>query len=396
MRSVEEELKALHAASLHRSLRTLESPQQPRGQLDGRTLINFSSNDYLGLANAPEVKEALIRGVERWGAGAGASRLVCGTQSPHRALEEALAAFKGTQAALTFSSGYAAAVGTLTALLREGDVVILDKLCHASLIDGARLSGATLRVYPHNNLDRLEHLLQWARKQVSPEGRILAVTESIFSMDGDRSPLREIASFKGQYGALLMVDEAHAFGICGSQGRGLADELGVAGAVDIHMGTLSKAAGLHGGYICSSAALIDLLINRARSFIYSTAPPPAVAAAACEVITQLLPGECGESRRRILWRHLARFAERMNGRIDPPRSAIIPVIIGDEAEAVECSARLLENGFLIPAIRYPTVARGSARLRVTMTAAHEPGDVDALADELLRSMEVLSRADSSS
>jgi 8-amino-7-oxononanoate synthase len=386
MRSIEEELAALHAAALHRSLRILESPQQPHGEVSGRPLRLFSSNDYLGLATAPEVKEALIRGVERWGAGAGASRLVCGTQSPHHALEEALAAFKGTAAALTFSSGYAAAVGTLTSLLGRNDVVILDKLCHASLIDGARLSGATLRIFPHNNLDRLEHLLLWAHSHIPANGRVLAVTESIFSMDGDRAPLREIVALKERHGALLMVDEAHAFGICGTGGRGLADELGVSAAVDIHMGTLSKAAGLHGGYICGSAALIDLLINRARSFIYSTAPPPAVAAAACEVVSRVLPGECGESRREKLWRHVAHLTERMSGRIPASRSAIIPVIIGDEAKAMACSARLLANGFLIPAIRYPTVARGSARLRVTMTAAHETSDVDALVEVLWQSI----------
>jgi 8-amino-7-oxononanoate synthase len=386
MRSIEEELETLRSASLHRSLRTLAGPQQPHGELDGRNVRIFSSNDYLGFASSPQVREALIRGVERWGAGAGSSRLVCGTQSPHRDLEEALAAFKGTAAALTFSSGYAAATGTLTALLCQGDVVILDKLCHASLIDGARLSGATIRVFPHNNLERLEHLLKWARGHVSPEGRILVATESIFSMDGDRAPLGEIVTLKERHGATLMVDEAHAMGICGSQGRGLADELGVAANVDIHMGTLSKAAGLHGGYVCGSAALVDLLINRARSFIYSTAPPPAVAAAACEVITHLLPGEDGEARRTLLWRHLSRFAQRMGERIHAPQSAIIPVIVGGEAEAMQLSARLLEEGFLIPAIRYPTVARGSARLRVTLSAAHDDEDVEALAVALTNLM----------
>jgi 8-amino-7-oxononanoate synthase len=383
MRAIEEELKALHAAALHRTLRTLESPQQPRGKMGGKVLRNFSSNDYLGFASAPEVKEALILGVERWGAGSGASRLVCGTQSPHHELESALAALKGTQAALTFSSGYAAAVGTLTALLRPDDVVIMDKLCHASLIDGARLSGATLRVFPHNNVGRLEHLLQWTRGRAPAECRVMVVTESVFSMDGHRAPLREIVELKERYGAMLMLDEAHAFGICGAGGRGLADELGVAAAVDIHMGTLSKAAGLHGGYICGSAALIDLLINRARSFIYSTAPPPAVAAAACEVVSHLLPGEFGESRRQKLWNMLVHFTESLRGRVEKPSSAIIPVIIGDETAAMECSARLLTDGFLIPAIRYPTVARGSARLRITLSAVHEPADVEALAEALL-------------
>ena len=383
MRTFADELATLRTISLFRSLRTIEGPQQPRVTTGGHTLRNFSSTAYLGLASSPEVKDVRIRGVEKWGAGSGASRLVCGTQSPHLELEAALAAFKSTEAALTFSSGYAAATGTLSALLQRGDAVILDKLCHASLIDGARLSGATLRVYPHNNMDRLAHLLEWARETVKPDARIMVVTESIFSMDGDRADLPAIAAIKEEHGALLLLDEAHAFGITGAGGRGLADETGMAPRVDIHMGTLSKAAGLHGGYVCGSRALIDLLINRARSFIYSTAPPPAIAATAGYVVQHLLPGECGESRRAKLHSLLALFAEKMK-MPNAPQSAIIPVIIGGEQAAVDCSARLLESGFLIPAIRYPTVPRGSARLRVTLTAAHEPEDVMALAEALGR------------
>jgi 8-amino-7-oxononanoate synthase len=376
MRTFEDELQALRAASLLRSLRHLEGPQQPRVSVDGRAVVNFSSNDYLGLASSPEVKEALIRGVETWGAGSGASRLVCGTQSPHTALEEALASYKQTEAALTFSSGYAAALGTLTALLGSEDAVIMDKLCHASLIDGARLSGATLRVYPHNRTDRLADLLKGTRAKASAKARVLVVTESIFSMDGDRAPLEEIAALASEYGALLMVDEAHAFGICGAGGRGLADECGI--VPDIHMGTLSKAAGLHGGYICGSRSLIDLLINRARSFIYSTAPPPAVAAAACAVVRDILPGPDGDARRARLWQNVHLFTERAG--VPAPQSAIVPVIVGGEEETMQRSAALLDAGFLIPAIRYPTVARGSARLRVTLTAAHERADVEGLAD----------------
>jgi 8-amino-7-oxononanoate synthase len=376
MRTFEEELHALREASLFRTLRRVNGPQQPRVDVDGRAVINFSSNDYLGLASSPEVKEALIRGVEQWGAGSGASRLVCGTQSPHTALEESLAAFKRTDAALTFSSGYAAAVGALTALLGPEDTVILDKLCHASLIDGARLSGAMLRVFPHNRTDRLAELLAKTRAKAPAQARVLVATESIFSMDGDRAPLAEIAALTQQHGALLMVDEAHAFGLCGAQGRGLADEAGI--LPDIHMGTLSKAVGLHGGYICGSRALIDLLINRARSFIYSTAPPPAVAAAACEVVRNNLPGPAGDARRARLRQLLARFCAGMNGAVPEPQSAIVPLIIGGESEALQRSAALLEAGFLIPAIRYPTVARGTARLRLTFSAAHEDGDVDEL------------------
>ena len=383
MRTFDDELQELRAASLHRTLRHVNGPQQPRVCVDGRDVLNFSSNDYLGLASSPEVKEALIRGVEKWGAGSGASRLVCGTQSPHAALEEALASCKGTEAALTFSSGYAAAVGTLTALLGKDDTIILDKLCHASLIDGARLcaaSGATMRIFPHNHTARLAEILARVRAKAPAQARVLVVTESIFSMDGDRAPLAEIAALAQAHGALLMVDEAHAFGICGARGRGLAEESGV--QPDIHMGTLSKAAGLHGGFICGTRALIDLLINRARSFIYSTAPPPSVAAAAGVVVRDILPGPDGKERRAKLWRLLAHFAQRMDDAVAAPQSAIVPVIIGDEAAAMQRSAELLEAGFLIPAIRYPTVARGAARLRVTLTAAHEAADVDALAAQL--------------
>lgn len=384
MRPFDEELNRIRDAALFRSLRTLDSPQHAVVDSGGQPLRNFSSNDYLGYAADPEVKAALIRGVERWGAGAGASRLICGSLGPHAALEEALAAFKGTEAALTFSSGYAAATGTLTALAGRGDVIILDKLCHASLIDGARSSGATIRVFPHNHLDRLEHLLRWAAAETGAQGRVIVVTESVFSMDGDCAPLREIAALKDRYGALLMVDEAHAFGTTGRDGRGLADALGVAEQVDIHMGTLSKAAGLHGGTICGSRKMVDLLINAARSFIYSTAPPPAVAAAATTVITELLPGPSGAEKRRLLSERIAAFAALMGDRIAPPQSAIVPVIIGSEAAALERSAAMLAQGFLIPAIRYPTVARGSARLRVTFTAAHSAADVAALAAALLQ------------
>lgn len=375
MRTFEEELESIRAASLLRSLRTVETPQQPRSRVDGLDLLNFSSNDYLGLAASAPVMEALHEGIRRWGAGSGASRLVCGTQGPHTGLEEALAAFKKTEAALTFSSGYAAALGTLTALLDKEDTVIVDKLCHASLIDGARLSGALLRAFPHNNTERLKALLQSVRAKAPAKSRILVITESVFSMDGDRAPLREVATLAKDYGALLMVDEAHALGVLGPGGRGLAAELGV--APDIHMGTLSKAAGLHGGFIAGSQALIDLLINRARSFIYSTAPPPCIAAAAEYVVREILTGTEGEARRATLQQRIADFAAELGG--ITPQSAIVPVILGSEKAALAAGAELMSAGFLVPAIRYPTVARGAARLRITFSASHRGEDVRALA-----------------
>ena len=262
----------------------------------------------------------------------------------------------------------------------EGDRLILaDKLCHASLIDGARLSGAVMRVFPHNDTERLGELLQNVRAKSPPKSRVIVVTESVFSMDGDRAPLREIAALAAGHGALLMVDEAHAFGVLGPGGRGLAAELGV--TPDIHMGTLSKAAGLHGGVIAGSRALIDLLINRARSFIYSTAPPPCIASAAEFVVREILPGPVGESRRATLHQRLVEFTEALGG--IQPQSAIVPVILGSEEASLAAGSELMTAGFLVPAIRYPTVARGAARLRLTFSASHRSEDVRALARAVL-------------
>src|SRR6478736_25667 len=245
------ELEELRERSLLRSLREIDSPQQPEMELTGRRLINFSSNDYLGLATEPSLREAAKAAIDQYGVGAGASRLISGTLSPHVRLEEKLAEWKRAPAAVTFSTGYAAAVGTVSGLLRKDDVVILDKLCHASLIDGARLSGAVIRVFPHNHLGKLESHLAWARESY-PDARILVITESVFSMDGDWPPLAEIVEMKQRYDALLMLDEAHAVGVIGSNGRGLADKLGLASHIDIQMGTLSKALGCSGGYVCGS------------------------------------------------------------------------------------------------------------------------------------------------
>ena len=291
----DEQLRALSARSLHRKLREIGSAQGPEIHLTGRRLINFSSNDYLGLAADSRLREAAIAAIKEYGVGAGASRLISGTQSPHVRLEEALARWKGTEAALCFSSGYAAAIGTLPALVSKHDVVILDKLCHASLVDGAKLSGAIIRVFPHNHLGKLESHLDWARRE-RPGGRLVIVTESVFSMDGDRPPLREIIELKKRFGALLLLDEAHAVGVIGPNGRGLAAEIGLDGDVNVQMGTLSKALGVSGGYICGSRSLVDWLINRARSFVYSTAPPPALAAAALAAV-EFLAADEGEARR---------------------------------------------------------------------------------------------------
>jgi 8-amino-7-oxononanoate synthase len=377
--TIESELAELRARSLFRKLREISSPAGVLAEIGGKQLINYSSNDYLGLATEPALQEAAKAAIDRYGVGAGASRLVCGTLTPHVQLEKALAAFKKTEAALSFSSGYAAAVGTLGALLQRDDVVILDKLAHASLIDGARLSGASVRVFPHNHMGKLESHLQWARDN-HPDGRVVVVTESVFSMDGDWALLPEIVEVKNRYGALLLVDEAHAVGVIGHHGRGLAEQLGLNGQIDIHMGTLSKALGVSGGYVCGGRRLIDLLINRGRSFIYSTAPPPAIAAAATAAIEFMLSAD-GERRRQQLRNNLAYFAEAMPHLFTDGKkiqSAIVPIILGPSEAAVEAAQLLLEKGFLVPAIRYPTVARDAARLRVTLSASHTHQQITSL------------------
>jgi 8-amino-7-oxononanoate synthase len=371
-------LAALREQNLFRELRRIESPQGPRIETGGRSFLNFSSNDYLGLANHPALKEAAVKAVEKFGAGAGASRLICGSLAPLHELEEAIAAFKGAESGLTFSTGYAAALGTITALAGKNDIIILDKLVHACIVDAARLSDAKLRVYSHNDLNDLEDILKWAAKTKSQNGdpntQALVVTEAVFSMDGDAAPLREIVTLKEKYGVWLMVDEAHATGIYGKKGRGLAEELGVSNQIEIQMGTLGKALGASGGYICGSRTLIDFLVNRARSFIFSTAPVPAAAAAAIAGI-QLAQSAEGEARRKSLWQLADLLNSKLRIQNSKFRSAIIPLMVGDEDKAVELAAQLREQNIFIPAIRYPTVGRGQARLRVTLTAAHTPEDV---------------------
>jgi 7-keto-8-aminopelargonate synthetase-like enzyme len=389
-------LATLRQQNLLRELRRVDSPPGTRIQIGGRSLLNFSSNDYLGLANDPILKAAAIQAVEKFGAGAGASRLICGSLAPHHELEEALADFKGTEAALSFSTGYATAIGTICALLGKEDVIVLDKLVHACIVDAARLSGAKIRVFAHNDLNSLEKILKWTRRgelcepqtksgtrvtHPSEKRRTLIVTESIFSMDGDAAPLREIVVLKEKYGAWLMVDEAHATGLYGKNRRGLAEASGVSGQIEVQMGTLGKAVGAAGGYICGSRPLIDFLINRARSFIFSTAPVPAAAAAATAGI-RLIQSKTGAARRNRLFERIEELNSQSAIRNPQFKSAIIPVLIGDEEEAVAASAALREQGIFVPAIRYPTVARGKARLRVTLTATHTTEEINLLAATL--------------
>jgi 8-amino-7-oxononanoate synthase len=360
------ELAKLDEAHLRRTLRSPENH-----------LINFAANDYLGLSQHPVLVEAAREATALHGTGAGASRLVTGTNAAVLALEEHLAAWKEKDAALVFSSGYAAALGTIPALVGKGDTVILDKFSHASLIDAARLSGATVRTFPHNDMARLETLLS---KIASEKNRTLVVTESVFSMDGDSAPLRELVEIKDRHGAWLLVDEAHATGLYGKTGAGLLAETALSARVEIIMGTLSKALGSVGGYIAGSRALIDWLINRGRSFIYSTALPPGVIAASHAAIN-LARGDEGAALRTRLCQNIAHFHAGLpvpwkNSAL--PQGAIQPLICGESSTALEFAAALREKGFLIPAIRYPTVPRHAARLRVTLSAAHADKDIDAL------------------
>ena len=375
------ELKSIDEAGLLRSLRRIETPQQVEVHSGDRELINFSSNDYLGLAAHESLRMAAQDGVETLGAGAGSARLISGSQTIAHELEAALAAFKQTEAALSFSSGYAAALGVVPALVGQGDVVIIDKLVHASLVDAARLSGAKLRVFKHNDLADLEAILQWASGR---EGNTLVITESVFSMDGDLAPVRDLVQLKNRYGAWLMLDEAHATGLYGEGRRGIAEEMGVADGVEVQLGTLGKALGAAGGYICGSQALIDLLVNRARSFIFSTAPVPAQLAAAKRGV-ELVQSDEGEALRTRLWANVDALKNgliQQGWKLPVVRSAILPLMIGDEREALALAERLREAGVWVPAVRYPTVARGAARLRVTVSAAHQPKHLDALLEAL--------------
>jgi len=375
-----QELAAIGDAGLRRELRRIDSGQGARVELVGRELLNFSSNDYLGLATHPALKTAAAKAVEEFGAGAGAARLISGSMRPHHELEESLAEFKGTEAALSFATGYAAA-GVVPAVVGEGDVVILDRLAHACLVDAAHLSKAKLRVFKHNDMEDLSRILQWADPQ---EGQTLIITESVFSMDGDCAPLSKLVELKERYGAWLLVDEAHATGLYGARRRGMVEKFGLDDHVEIQMGTLGKAIGSAGGYICGSGALIDLMVHRLRPFMFSTAPVPAQVAAARAGI-ELVQSDDGLVRCAKLWGLAGRLTDgliRQGWKLPAVTGAILPIMVGEEKATVAVSQRLLEAGILVPAIRYPTVARGKARLRLTVSVAHEPEDIDQLLEAL--------------
>lgn len=368
--SLADGLRALDADGLRRELQPAPG-----------ALRSFASNDYLGLAAHPALVEAAVRAARDFGAGATAARLIGGTLPPHQALEAALAAWKRTESALAFSSGYATALGVIPALVGRGDFVVLDRLVHACCVDAARLSGATLRVFRHNDSDDLERTLARIRRDHAA-ARLLVVTESIFSMDGDRAPLAELAGVKDRHGAWLMLDEAHAVGVFGARGGGLVEEAGLGPRVEIQMGTLGKAVGAAGGYIAGSRVLVDHLVNRARSFLFSTAPVPAAAAAACAGV-ELIQSAEGTARRARLRANIRTLRAALR-QPDAPAAAIVPLIVGEATAAVNLAAVLRTRGIYAPAIRPPTVKRGTARLRFTASATHAAEDFAALADAMAR------------
>jgi len=375
-RTLNQESADLKRKGLYRELRFIEGSQGPRVKIAGRDYLCFCSNNYLGLADHPEVRKAVIDAAGKYGWGSGASRLISGGMAPHELLEKEIARFKNAHAAILFPSGYTANLGVISSLAGPDDVVIIDRLNHASIIDGCRLSGARLRVYPHRDVERLEKIL----RDSSAARRRLIVTDSIFSMDGDIAPLREITDIAKRHDAWVMADEAHATGVLGKHGRGVAEMLGIEEKIDVSLGTLSKGLGGIGGFVAGPFELIEYLRNKAGSFIYTTAPPPAACAAAIAAI-RILKKNPG------LGKSVMENAERIRGGLGElgfdtmgSKHHIIPVLIGDPGRAVAVSEELFLRGILAPAIRPPTVPRGKSRIRLTAMATHSSRDVYRLLD----------------
>lgn len=366
------EVGRLDQEGLRRGLRNLKGFQGKKINLDGREVYNFCSNNYLGLADDARLSQAALDCIKEEGFGSGASRLVCGNMPAHQALERAMAAFKGTDKCLLFSSGYMANIGIISALFDENDIIFSDKLNHASIVDGILLSGAQFKRYRHNNMEMLEDLL----KRNTEAKKKCIITDSIFSMDGDMAPLDQIVSLAKVYGCSVMVDEAHAFGILGETGKGVVEHFGVEDEVDIQMGTLSKAAGSYGAYCCGSTQLIDFLINKARSFIYTTGLPPSVAAASLKAIEIIKDGKL---LRKNLWenaRYMRAQLKLMGFDTILSQTPVIPILVKESKLAVEFSDQLFHQGVFVSAIRPPTVPVHTARLRLTVMATHTKMELD--------------------
>lgn len=371
----DDELAELKRQHLYRPLRVLSSMQGPECTVDGRRVISLASNDYLGLTHHPRLLAAAERAVREFGAGSGAVRTIAGTMTLHEELEATLARFKGTEAVLTFQSGFTANTGVIPVITGEDDLIVSDALNHASIIDGMRLSKAPRKVYPHKDVAALREILREARERGRPDGAgpyrlVLVVTDGVFSMDGDIAPLPGIVEAAEEFGAAVMVDDAHASGVLGRNGRGSVDHFGLHGRVAVQVGTLSKAVGVLGGYVAGSLTLREMLTQRARPFLFSTSHPPAVAAACLEAI-RIFEDEPGLIER--LWANTRRFKAEMarlgfdTGASETP---ITPIMVGESATAIRFADRLFEEGVFATSVVYPTVALDKARLRTIVTAAH--------------------------
>jgi glycine C-acetyltransferase len=371
---IADEIDDLKAKHLYRPLRVMSAAQGPVTVVDGREVISLSSNDYLGLTHHPRLREAALKAVGEYGVGSGAVRTIAGTMTEHEQLEAELAEFKGVEAVLTFQSGFTANTGVIPTIAGEADLIVSDALNHASIIDGMRLSKAPRKIYPHRDVDGLREILSAAAEDGRPDGAgpyrlVLVVTDGVFSMDGDIAPLPGIVEAAEEFGAAVFVDDAHASGVLGRNGRGSVDHFGLHGRVDIQVGTMSKAMGVLGGYVASTQALRDLLIQRARPFLFSTSHPPADAAACREAIRVMLDEPWRIER---LWASTRRFkAELTRFGFDTGRSEtpITPVIVGDSELANRFSARLFDEGIFATSVVFPTVALDQARLRTIVTAA---------------------------
>jgi len=377
---LDRQLDDLRQQGLYRRLRVLDGEQRSRATFDHRSVVNLSSNNYLGLATHPRLRERAAEALQRLGVGAGSVRPIAGTLEIHMELERRLAAFKKTEATVVFQSGFTANAGTVAALLGRDDVIVSDELNHASIIDGARLSRASIKVFPHRDVDAARQILQGLPR----EQRTLLITDGVFSMDGDLGALPGLCDLADEFGCIMMVDDAHASGVFGEGGRGTVDHFGLHGRVDVQVGTLSKALGSLGGYVAGSHALIEFLYHRARPFLFSTAHPPAVAAS-CIAALDVLESEPQLMQR--LWDNTAFFKQGLQslgfdtGRSESP---ITPVIVGDGALAMRLSDRLFEEGVFAQGIGYPTVAQGKARVRTIVTAEHSRSDLQFALDGFAR------------
>ncbi len=376
-----DQLEDLKAKGLYYRLRVLESEQKPVCQFDGKEVINLSSNNYLGLTTHRALRRAALEAVRRWGVGAGAVRTIAGTMKIHMELEEQIARFKQTEACVVFQSGFTANAGSVAAILGKDDLIISDELNHASIIDGCRLSKATIKIFKHKDLGDCERVCQ---ETANWTGRKLLITDGVFSMEGDIAPLPQLCDLAEKYNCIMMVDDAHASGVLGRGGRGTVDHLGCHGRVDIQVGTLSKAIGAMGGYVCGSRDLIEFLYHRARPFVFSTSHPPSVTAT-CQAAFALLDSPAGEKLIKKLWSNTKFFKQRVKklgfstGASETP---ITPILVGDAAKAFEFSRRLFEAGVYAPAVGYPTVPEGKARLRTIVTATHKRAELERAAQVL--------------